>query len=218
VKKLAKLVLYSDQVIGKTEKIDEELLRLIGKRNPRVGYIPSCSDVTRKYYNQKVQYYGRMGINDLMYFDLDREYDENRMKDMFECDAIHLSGGDTSYFLSNINKRKFDTRLKEYVNNGGVLIGISAGAIIMSEAIDIVNVMEESFDSSQDTSGLGLVDFDICPHWDRGIYDINIYADYSKRKNKLVYLCSDGDGIIIDGERRQLIGNIIKIEMGHIIC
>lgn len=52
---MGKLVFYSDQIIGKSDKLDKELLSLIDKKNPKLAFIPSCSDVTRKYYNEKVE-------------------------------------------------------------------------------------------------------------------------------------------------------------------
>lgn len=41
---LRKLVLYSDQIDNITSKTDDALVKLINKENPKVGYIPSCSD------------------------------------------------------------------------------------------------------------------------------------------------------------------------------
>lgn len=132
---MAKLVLYSDQMIEANSKVDEELLKLLNKSNPSIAYIPSCSDLTRKYYNQKVDYYKTLGIEDLQYFDLDQEYDETKVKDILKSDAIHLSGGNTFYFLHLLRKRNFIELLRNYVKNGGILIGISAGSILMTNTI-----------------------------------------------------------------------------------
>lgn len=46
-----------------------------------------------------------MGINDLLYFDLDDEYDDTKISEILSCDVIHLSGGNTFYFLSLMQKR-----------------------------------------------------------------------------------------------------------------
>ena len=39
---MRKIVLYSDQIIKANRKVDYELLRLLNKKNPSIGYIPSC--------------------------------------------------------------------------------------------------------------------------------------------------------------------------------
>ena len=74
---MKKLVLHSDQVNGKTQ-VDEVSMRLFSSSNPKIAYIPSKSDLTRKYFNQKVEWYRQFGITDLLYFDVDQEYDEGK--------------------------------------------------------------------------------------------------------------------------------------------
>jgi len=53
------------------------------------------------------------------------EYDE-----LIKYDAIHFCGGDPAYLLKRINETGFNEPLNEYVNNGGVYVGVSAGSII----------------------------------------------------------------------------------------
>lgn len=215
---MRKLIFYSDQIIGKSNKLDKDLLSLIDKDNPRLAFIPSCSDITRKYYNEKVEYYRRLGINNLFYFDIDKEYDESRIQELLEYDAIHLSGGDTAYFLSNIKKRKFDNLLKEYVEKGGILIGISAGSIIMTETIDIIKVGETYEDSYDlcDMQGLGLVDFEFMPHWDGEEYDINEFKTYTMNSKRPLYICTDEEGIVVRDNDIKTVGNVLKIQDGII--
>ena len=109
---MTKLILYSNQIIEENNKVDNELLNMLGKTNPSIGYIPSCSDLTRKYFKQRIEYYKALGIHDIQYFDLDKEYDETKIMDIFKCDAIHLSGGNTFYFLNLMKKIGFIEFLK----------------------------------------------------------------------------------------------------------
>ena len=212
---MSKLVLYSDQVIDENRKVDYELLKLINKYNPSIAYIPSSSDISRKYFNQKIEYYKALGITDLRYFDLDQEYDASKVDEIFKCDAIHLSGGNTFYFLHLLKKREFIDLLKAYVKNGGVLIGISAGSILMTDSIDIAGLgkdADENFVGIEDKSALGLIDFEFAPHWDGENGYIGLLSTYARDKNKVVYACKDGDGIIVDGSKVRLIGDIKTIE------
>ncbi|MGF7056789.1 hypothetical protein [Brassicibacter mesophilus] len=62
--------------------------------------------------------------------------------------------------------------------------------------------------------GLGLVDFEFMPHWDRGIYKIEEFLAYSIESRRSLYLCNDGDGIIVNDNDIDLVGDIIKIENG----
>jgi len=103
---MKKLVLHSDQIQGHKE-VDLAFIELLGKKSPRLAYIPSQSDFERKYFNQKVEWYKQFGITDLLYFDVDKEYDEKKNDELFACDAIFLSGGNTYYFLNSLKKREF---------------------------------------------------------------------------------------------------------------
>ncbi|MCM1989243.1 Type 1 glutamine amidotransferase-like domain-containing protein [Oceanirhabdus seepicola] len=211
---MPKLILYSDQIIGKTKKVDNELLNLLEKNNPSIGYIPSCSDFTRKYFNQRIEYYKALGIHDLQYFDIDKEYEETRIMDIFKCDAIHLSGGNTFYFLHLLKKRGFIELLKSYVNNGGILIGISAGSIIMTKTIDLAGYGEDSDENIiglEITDSLGFVDFEFYPHWDGSENILDSLNTYAKKKDCAVYACKDGDGIVINDDEIKLIGDISRI-------
>ncbi|MBU3072410.1 Type 1 glutamine amidotransferase-like domain-containing protein [Clostridium estertheticum] len=210
---MRKIVLYSDQIIKENRKIDYELLRLLNKKNPSIGYIPSCSDLTRKYFNPKVQYYNELGISNIQYFDLDKEYDERKINDIFQSDAIHLSGGNTFYFLYLLKKRNLVKSLQLYVEQGGILIGISAGSIILSKTIDMAQFGDEDIVGIEDRSSLGIVDFQFMPHWsdDESIKYLKVLKDYSKVKKTTIYACNDGDGIVIDGDDIKFIGNVIKI-------
>jgi dipeptidase E len=211
---MAKLVLYSDQVIEKNRKVDNELLKLFNKTSLSIAYIPSCSDLTRKYFNQKIDYYKALGIEDLKYFDLDEEYDALTVNEIFNYDAIHLSGGNTFYFLHLLRKRGLIDLLGAYVKDGGILIGISAGSIIMTNDISVAGVGEESDENIigiEDKIGLGLVDFEFAPHWNGSMEYLELISKYAKDKNKVVYACKDGDGIIINGNDIKLIGDVKRI-------
>lgn len=213
---MKKLVMYSDQIENRTKEVDDWVLKLIDKENPKVGYIPSCSDLTRKYFNQKVEHYESMGINDLLYFDLDEEYDETKINELLSCDAIHLSGGNTFYFLQLLKKRNFLDIIRNYVLEGGVLIGISAGSIMMSETIDAAAFGDEDNVRDENKEALGLVDFEFMPHWERDQEYLQDLLDYSRKSNKVIYACNDGDGIIINGDKIEFIGDVQKIYDGKI--
>jgi len=90
----------------------------------------------------------------LLYFDVDKEYDEKKIEELLACDAIFLSGGNTYYFLNSLRKRKFLPKLREYVRIGGILIGVSAGSIIMSKTIDITTLHDENTIGLKDYTAL----------------------------------------------------------------
>jgi len=206
-----KLALYSDQV-SQDRKMDTELLKLLGNSCPSIGYIPSCSDLSRKYFQQRVEYYKDLGINQVYYCDLDQEYDPASAFEVLSCDAIHLSGGNTYYFLNTLKQRGFLEPLRSYVRSGGVLIGVSAGSIMTAPTIDIARFGDEDIVRSKDNSALGLVDFEFAPHWDGSDAYLEKIQAYARSKKKTVFLCKDGDGVIVNKDAIQLIGDVARVE------
>jgi dipeptidase E len=192
---------------------------LLGKKGPRLAYIPSQSDLQRRYFNEKVEWYKQFefGINDLLYFDVDKEYDERKIDKLFACDAIFLSGGNTYYFLNSLKKRKFLPKLREYVRIGGILIGVSAGSIIMSKTIDITTLHDENTIGLKDYAALGLVDFEFFPHLDHNMKQyLEELKKYSIKSNTVIYACKDGDGIIVNNHEIKFFGEVLKIKNGEV--
>jgi len=212
-----KLVLYSDQIPSVSDKIDKELVTLLGKSNPIIGYIPSSSNSPRKsaYFAECRSYYVRLGMNLSVYFGLDMDYDPGKLEELLACDAIHLSGGNTYYFLHWLRKREMLVRLRRYVEKGGVLIGVSAGAILMTPDISTSALCgDEPLEGETDLSALNLVDFAFVPHFGEIPSDLVALQTYSQVHQIVVYACRDSGGIIILDDNVKSIGDVTIIGNG----
>jgi dipeptidase E len=158
-----------------------------------------------------VRYYNQLGIKSIDYYDLDLEYEENRFNTIFENDAIHLSGGNTFFFLSLLQKRNAMGLLRSYVNKGGILIGVSAGSILTTPTIEMAGYgkdADENHVGLMDKQALALVDFEFSPHWDASDETLDSLRDYALTKSTTIYACKDGAGIVVDGEVIELYGDV----------
>lgn len=211
---MGKLVFLSDIIDKDNHELDSRVRALFDHSSPSVGFIPSCSDPQRIYYNATQSYYMKLGITRFDYFDLDVEYDEEAFSRIFDYEAIHLSGGDTFYFLHLLRKRGIMDSLRSYVSNGGILIGLSAGSILMTRTIGLAGFGEPDSNRCQieDQSALGLVDFEFCPHWDGTEEMADSIRKYAKANRTIVYAVKDGDGIIVNDGRMELIGEVLRID------
>ena len=214
-----KLVLHSDQIQGKKE-VDEKFLQLCGKQpwEIRISYIPSQSDVTRKYFNEKVAWYAQLWIKSehITYFDIDKEYDSIKEDALLSNDVIFLSWGNTFYFLSCLKKRGFIEKLRAFVEQWWILIWASAGAILMSKTIWTASGIfndDENISWLTDLSALGLNDFEFHPHFVWAKEEIEKLIEYSRWK--LVYAVQDGDWIIVNGENIELIWDVAVFQNGE---
>lgn len=212
---MKKLVLYSDQISPLSDKIDTELIALLNKASPVVGFIPSKADPHRKYYKERQAYYKRIGMDLRIYFELDNDFQPDMVNSLLSCDAIHLSGGNTNYFLQWLRKRGMLDILRQYVNRGGILVGVSAGSILMGPDISVGSIMHpESTDYMDNPSSLNLVDFTFIPHYgDKITSDIlPSCRKFSREHHIVVYVCRDSGGIIVTDDRIKLVGDVFKID------
>jgi len=212
---MKKLVLYSDQIPSTSERIDNELVTLLGKSNPIIGYIPSRADPQRKYYKERQEYYSRLSMDFEVYFELDEDYHSDLLESLLSCDAIHLSGGNTYYFLYWLRKREMLPVLCQYVNQGGILIGVSAGSILMGPNISICHLYyDEPIELETDFSALNLVGFTFVPHYgDREMSpSLRALQEYSRNNQIVVYACRDSGGIVVTEDNVNCIGDVVKVD------
>ncbi|HBU84278.1 MAG TPA: peptidase S51 [Paenibacillus sp.] len=208
---MTKLVLLSDLYFESNHELDQRILSLFNSDQPSIGYIPSCSDPGRKYFEHTVRYYNQLGIETIDYYDLDLEYEENRFNTIFENDAIHLSGGNTFYFLSLLQKRNAMGLLRSYVNKGGILIGVSAGSILTTPTIEMAGYgkdADENHVGLMEKQALALVDFEFSPHWSGSDETLDSLRDYALTNSTTIYACKDDAGIVVDGEVIELYGDV----------
>jgi len=67
--------------------------------------------------------------NNIFVYDLHYKMEYDELK---KYDAIYFCGGSSSYLLNRINETQFNLTLKNFVNNGGIYVGVSAGSIIVA--------------------------------------------------------------------------------------
>ncbi|MGI8386232.1 Type 1 glutamine amidotransferase-like domain-containing protein [Robertmurraya sp. P23] len=187
------------------------LRELIGGKSFTLGYIPSQTDRERIYYNKSKPFFSSIGINNFVYFDVDEEYDERRMDELLRCDGVYLSGGNTFSFLERLKTRGMIENIQRMVEAGKPLIGVSAGAIMMSDTINMAGFVDNNAIGLEDLCGLQLVPFEFMPHWGKHQSQLAQLRDYSSRTGKKIYACFDGSGIIVTEGKVEGYGDIVEI-------
>jgi peptidase E len=109
-------------------------------------------------------------------------------------DILYMSGGNGLYLLEQIQQAKCASVLKQFVEEGHVYLGSSAGAFITAPNIQTAYIPESAEKASklQSYDALGLVDFMIFPHWGseafrKTYFDIRLEHAYNQ-KQKIVLL------------------------------
>lgn len=208
------LVLLSNISNNMNLHLEERIKRIIGEGQFKLGYIPAQSDPQRRYFNYIKEYFQSLGVSDVLYFDADVEYDESLLEQLKEFDGLFLSGGNTFYFLKNLQKRNLIPIIQAMVEKGKLLIGLSAGSIMMSKTIKIADYIDENIVELETLEALDLVNFEFMPHWEVQQPRLEELVEYSLTNKNTIYTCYDGDGIVLQGDTIEFFGKVNEIRNG----
>jgi dipeptidase E len=214
-----KLVFYSGGSEDENCYLDREAFGLTGKCTPKITYIPACSYDGEMDFRRFVCHNRQFGTNRFLYFPIDIPYDEIMLREMLTSDIIHLSGGNTFYFLHHLRKTGLLDQLKYFVNRGGVLTGLSAGAILMTPSITAASYPEFDRDDNDEKvrnwRALGLVKFEFFPHYRNSRrYDQELCLQ-SKKTKLPIYALPDASGLIIEDDEMRILGKAWAFYQGQ---
>lgn len=141
-----------------------KLSEIIDKDKPLL-YIPIAMDFDKmdscyEWIIEELKDYSITNIEMVKSF---KELDEKNLDD-YSC--VFIGGGNTYKLLFELKLTGFFCRLKEYIDNDGIVFGGSAGAIILGKDIKSCNCDDENDVGLIDTKGLNVLsDFSLLCHY-----------------------------------------------------
>ena len=137
------------QLPYETREIDEEIVRLSQKKNPKLLFIGTASSNSYDYFLVIKKLFEKLGCSvsnlDLLKENLDMEQVK---EDILNTDIIYVGGGNTKFMLEKWRTLGVDNLLLEAYNKGIVCSGLSAGSYCwfkynydLLEGIGIVNAV-----------------------------------------------------------------------------
>ncbi|MBT7903101.1 type 1 glutamine amidotransferase-like domain-containing protein [Candidatus Woesearchaeota archaeon] len=176
-----------------TTKIDKEIIKLTGKKKPKILFIPTASNDSEGYFNVVTKHFGkRLGCSVDVLNLLDNKISKKEIEQkIFRSDALYVGGGNTLKLMIAWRKKGIDKIIKKAISKGIVLSGISAGAICWFKQgnSDSRRITNPSADLIK-VKGLNLVNALFCPHYD---FEKNRKKDLKKMMKK-----TSGIAIAID--------------------
>ncbi|MCF6411765.1 Type 1 glutamine amidotransferase-like domain-containing protein [Pseudalkalibacillus salsuginis] len=191
-----------------SRELENRIRHLVLEKGPVLGYIPSQYDPTKFYFHRAKQHLDRFGFQEYRYFDIDGDYKPGQLETLSQCDAIYLSGGNTYYFLKNLRKRELLSFLKDFVEKGGLLIGVSAGAMVMSPTIAVARFLDANEVGLSDLNALELAPLHFLPHFSERVSDVIAVKSFADQSFIPLYVCDDQAGIIIENDKMSCYGNV----------
>ena len=122
-------------------------------------------------------------------------------------DLIYVSGGNTFYLAFRLQETGWDQRIKNFISNGGVYAGSSAGSIILMDNISYFASADDPTKAPGIFRGLGLFKGAIIPHADNHkCKEImgNIEENYRKNGYETISL-NDNQVLVIENNTSTII-------------
>ena len=159
--------------------LDKDVTRVHPLFIPTAAINPGAIAVLPKCMNDLL----KCGIpeENITVFDLHRNMSLEELK---QYDLVYLTGGRTAYLLERINETGFRESLLDYIRQGGLVLGVSAGSIIFANNLE---------------NNLGLLDAKLDVHCGSGEKPGPL-----ERKDH-IHLTNDC-ALFLDGERITVIG------------
>ncbi len=109
-----------------TKEIDNEIVKLSGKTNPKFCFISTASSHPEDYYNGIKSVYEKLGCH-VFHLDTSKPFEE-LSADILSSDIIYIGGGNTRHMLDEFRRIGLDDLLIKAYDSGIVCAGLSAGS------------------------------------------------------------------------------------------
>ncbi|KKP22529.1 MAG: Peptidase E [Candidatus Nomurabacteria bacterium GW2011_GWE1_32_28] len=152
-----------------TTKIDKEIIKITGKKNPKLLFIPTASSDSESYFETVKKHFGKsLGCKTDVLYLIKGKLIKKEIKDkILKSDIVYVGGGDTLKMMKIWKKNGVDKILKEAYKKGIVLSGLSAGSICWFKWGNSDSAKFKNPDADMiKVSGLGLIKALHCPHYD----------------------------------------------------
>ena len=176
--------------VVETLDIDLEIIRLSGRQQPKLLFVPTATSDSELYCDVVRQHFGgRLHCEvDTLCLLHNRQTKKEIEEKILSSDIIYVGGGNTLKMLIEWRRREVDDILLKAYENGIVLSGLSAGAICWfrygsSDSREFRNPNAKLIK----VRGLNLINALFCPH-----YDVE-----DKRKEHLKTLMHKTPGIAV---------------------
>lgn len=146
------------------------------------------------------------GIKELEFLGLSVDlfdFDKQPAEQLLDYDVVVLMGGNPYYLLHSIREHHGEAALRA-VAQKGLLIGWSAGALVLGPTIALIDRYHPAlnFLGLTDLTGLGLTEVQIMPHCNKE--NPEKAQEYQRETGGHVICLKDGEGIVLDGEPRKI--------------
>jgi dipeptidase E len=201
------------RIDGLRDDLVEKLKEEIAKRGNKVAYISSePQSEGREYFVAAYKAFQSISsFIDVEYFDLSSQFTNEDLQKITGYQVVFLSGGNVYKFLKSANERHLKLIVNEVIKEGGLIIGASAGAVLLTPNISIAGLQDVNDIHYEETEAFGYVDYEFYPHYNEHDGHEEELHSYKINNPNKIYTCHDGDGILETGSVMRTFGEISEL-------
>ena len=171
------------------QEIDKEIKNMTQKETPTLLFIGLASDHADSYYKKIKENYQALGCKTTYLKKTNLENNPSISRDKIkQADIIYIGGGDTIKLLEKVKKYDLEKDLKEAAKRNCIMVGISAGAILLSKkGYSDSYILRGESDKYQFIDGLGILDIKISPHYHETDEKTKQLEEALKMKKEVIY-------------------------------
>ena len=147
---------------------DEEIIKLSGKKNPKLLFVPTATKDWDGYITAIQAYFGtRLECQIDVLYAFKRSPSQVELRDkILMADIIYVGGGNTLYMMKRWKMLGIDKLLRQAYDQGTVMSGLSAGAICWFKygTSDSRIITDPTFKEYIRVSGMGWFNLTMSPH------------------------------------------------------
>lgn len=139
------------------------------------------------------------------------DFDIDNPNVLLNYDVVEINGGNPFYLLKSMKLSHCKDILQE-IADARVLIGISAGAIVLQNNIDLIAQYSPEMNDEvllSDFSGLSITEQQILPHYSRFLDRFENFEDRAKQfeteHNCNIIRLNDGHGVFVSNNTTQIV-------------
>lgn len=203
-----------------TMLIDETIVKMSGKKRPRVLFIPTASGDSQAYVDAFIALYaGRLGCEvEVLTLYRDRPSKKDMAATVARADVIYVGGGNTLRMLKLWRRLGVDKMLITAARRGAVCCGLSAGAICWFREgnSDSLKYSNPAADYIR-VKTLDLADALLCPHYDAEKDRQPSLKRMMKKVPGVAIALDNCAAVVIEGSRYRIISTKKKAK-AYRIC
>lgn len=194
--------------------INKEIVKLTGKKKPKLLFIPTASSDEAKYVEAIEKNFKALGCSVKNLLLLSQKYSKEELKNLIlGADIIYVGGGNTLMMMRKWRRLGIDKLLKKAWKKGAVMCGSSAGSICWYESghsDSMYYYNPKKWDYIR-VHGLNFIPFINCPHYDSQTGRKKRKNDFKRMMKKypgqIGITCDDSVAIEYLGDKFRVLSN-----------